>query len=181
VTDNELMLQVQDGDAAKLGILFERHHVKLYNFLVRLTSRRDLSEDLVQEVFLRILKYGQTFRGEGTFTVWMYQLARNAAADHFRKWKRESVADEMLQEHADEDPLPDEHVERGDATALLKAALARLPADKREVLILARYHELKYEEVGQILGCAVGTVKAKVHRALKELKKEFARLSREKL
>jgi RNA polymerase sigma factor (sigma-70 family) len=175
------MFQVRDGDAAKLGILFERHHVKLYNFLVRLTNRRDVSEDLVQEVFLRILRYSQTYRGEAAFTVWMYRLARNAASDHFRKWRRESPTDDGVQEQADEAPLPDEDLEHGDRTALLKAALARLPADKREVLILARYHELKYEEVGQILGCAVGTVKAKVHRALKELKMEFAKLSHEKL
>ena len=175
------MFQVRDGDTAKLGILFERHHVRLYNFLVRLTNRRELSEDLVQEVFLRILRYSQTFRGEAAFTVWMYRLARNAASDHFRKWRRESLTSEDGGEQADDAPLPDEDLERGDSSAFLKAALARLPADKREVLILARYQELKYEEVGQILGCAVGTVKAKVHRALKELKKEFEMLSQEKL
>ena len=180
-TDNELMLQVRDGDVVKLGVLFERHNVKLYNFLVRLTNRPDVSEDLVQDVFLRIMRYGHSFRGEAPFTVWMYQLARNAATDHFRKWRRETSLPESAAETPDSDPLPAESLEQEERAELIKKALALLPVEKREVLILSRYQDLKYEEIGEILGCPVGTVKAKVHRALKELKREYQKLSREKM
>ena len=173
------MLQVRDGDIAKLGILFERHHVKLYNFLVRVTNKRDSSEDLVQEVFFRILKYGHSYRGEAPFTVWMYQLARNAATDHFRKWKRETPLD-GTEESADNEPAPDDSLVHDERSELLKKALAMLSAEKREVLVLSRYQEMKYEEIGAILNCPVGTVKARVHRALKDLKREYQKLSHER-
>jgi RNA polymerase sigma-70 factor (ECF subfamily) len=174
------MLQVRDGDVAKLGILFERHHAKLYNFLVRVTNRRDSSEDLVQDVFFRILKYGHSFRGEAPFTVWMYQLARNAATDHFRKWKNEMPL-EGAEDTPDQDPAPDDSLVRDEKSELLKKALALLSPEKREVLVLSRYQELKYEEIGAILNCPVGTVKARVHRALKDLKREFQNLTRDEL
>jgi len=170
------MLQVRDGDVAKLGILFERHHVKLYNFLVRVTNRRDSSEDLVQEVFFRILKYGHSYRGEAPFTVWMYQLARNAATDHYRKWKNEQPLD-GAEETAGQDPAPDDSLVHDEKSELLKKALALLSAEKREVLVLSRYQDLKYEEIGAILNCPVGTVKARVHRALKDLKREYQKLT----
>ena len=175
------MLQVRDGDISKLGILFERHHVKLYNFLVRLTNRRDTSEDMVQDVFVRIMKYGQSFRGEAPFTVWMYQLARNAAADHFRKWKNEIRSDGVTDERVDEEPTAGDNLVKAEQSDLLKRAMALLSAEKREVLILSRYQELKYEEIGAILDCPVGTVKARVHRALQDLKREYEKLSHEKL
>ncbi|HET9131995.1 MAG TPA: RNA polymerase sigma factor, partial [Terriglobia bacterium] len=88
-TDIELMLAVRDGVVSTLGILFERYHERLYNFFVRHTNRRDASEDLVQDVFFRMLKYRHTYRGDAPFTVWMYQLARNASADYFKKWRQE--------------------------------------------------------------------------------------------
>jgi len=172
------MLQVRDGDVAKLGILFERHHAKLYNFLVRLTNRRDSSEDLVQEVFFRIMKYGHSFRGDAPFTVWMYQLARNVATDHFRKWKNEKPIDGSV-ETPDQAPDPADSLMLDESAELLRKALALLSDDKREVLILSRYQDLKYEEIGTILECPVGTVKARVHRALKDLKREYQKLSHE--
>jgi len=144
------MLQVQGGDVAKLGVLFERHHVKLYNFLLRLTNRRELSEDIVQDVFLRILRYGHSFRGDAPFIVWMYRLARNAATDQFRKWNREVLTDEEAADQPSDNPLPSDIAEGEENVALLQAALARLKADKREVLILSRFQGLKLEEIGDI-------------------------------
>lgn len=179
MTDNDLMLQVRDGDVAKLGILFERHHVKLYNFLVRVTNRRDTSEDLVQDVFFRILKYGHSFRGEAPFVVWMYQLARNAASDHFRKWKSELPL-EVSEDPPDQDPAPDELLMHDEKSELMKRALGLLSKEKREVLVLSRYQELKYEEIGAILNCPVGTIKARIHHALKDLKREYQRLTQER-
>lgn len=176
------MLQVRDGDVAKLGVLFERHHAKLFNFLARLTNRREVSEDLVQEVFFRMMKYGHSFRGDAPFAVWMYQMARNAATDHFRKWRHESPMPEGTEERTPGEEGLDAHtqLERNENSSLLKQALSRLTAEKREVLLLTRYEELKLEEVAEILACPVGTVKARVHRALKDLKTEYELLAGEK-
>ena len=177
MTDNELMFQVRDGDVGKLGVLFERYHEKLYGFFVRHTNKREVSEDLVQDVFFRMLKYRHTFRGEAPFTVWMYQLARNASADYFRKWKNETPMAEGTEEQQSYDSLPSEQVQEQEEHRLLKAALSRLSEEKREVLVMSRFQGLKHEEIGKILDCPVGTVKARVHYALKELRDEYMKLS----
>ena len=84
-TDHELMIAVRAGEIRRLGDLFERYHRRLYGFFLRLTNRASVSEDLVQIVFYRILKYRHTYRDEGKFSAWIYHLARKVAADHFRK------------------------------------------------------------------------------------------------
>jgi len=171
------MLLVRDGDLQRLGVLFERYSAKLLGFFVRHTSKRDASEDLVQEVFLRILKYRHTFRGEAPFSVWMYRLAHNVSSDYYRKWRREVPADESIAETPDDDPTAEESLVRNEEHALLSRALDRLSEDKREVLILSRYQELKYEEIARVLECPVGTVKARVHFALKDLRAEYGKLT----
>jgi len=178
-TDNEIMLQVRDGDVAKLAILFERYHGKLFNFLVRVTDRRDVSEDLVQEVFFRVLKYKHTFRGDAPFTAWMYQMGRNAAADHFRKWKEDPAPHETMEAHEAPDATASDMLEHMEQNSLLHLALSRLPLEKREVLVLSRFQGMKYEEISTILNCPVGTVKARVHFALKELREIYLNLSEE--
>src|ERR1700761_6912777 len=93
-SDTELMVAVRDGDLAQLGVLFERYHVGLFNFFLRLTGSRQLSDDLVQESFIRILKYRKTFRQPGEFRPWLYKLARNASAAWYRKNGRDANAAE---------------------------------------------------------------------------------------
>jgi len=80
-SDNELMEDVKIGRAHKLAILFERYQVVLYNFFLRLTAKPNVSEDLVQEVFIRILKYRAGYLGQSRFVVWMFQIARNVHID----------------------------------------------------------------------------------------------------
>src|SRR3977135_1377557 len=88
------MQAVRDGDLGGLAILFERHHRSLFNYFVRINGNRDLSEDLVQDVFFRMLKYRKTYRPEHSFTAWMYHIARNTHVDSMRKRKSEvSIGD----------------------------------------------------------------------------------------
>jgi RNA polymerase sigma-70 factor (ECF subfamily) len=175
--DNEIMMRVRDGEVAQLGLLFERHQAMLYNFFLRQSGNREASQDMVQEVFLRILRYRHTFRGESKFTVWMYSIARNAYADSFRKRKKATLAEPDGFEAASDDPLPNETMEQDQEVALLRRALDRLSSEKREVLLLSRFQNLKYEEISQILNCPVGTIKARVHWAIKDLKRIFEQLS----
>jgi len=173
------MLQVRDGEVEGLGILFERHHGKLFNFLVRLTDRWDVGEDLVQEVFFRILKYRHTFRGDAPFAAWMYQMARNAAADYFRKWKEDPTTHETLEQHETHDPSASEMMEHIEKNSLLHLALSKLSLEKKEVLVLSRFQGMKYDEIAAVLNCPVGTVKARVHFALKDLRTIYLNLSEE--
>jgi RNA polymerase sigma factor (sigma-70 family) len=174
------MANVRDGDVGQLGVLFERHHERLYNFFLRLTSNRSASEDLVQEVFLRILKYRHTYRAESEFRFWLYQIARNARADYFRKWKGEAPLPESDDLASHERSASDVLAESQDFE-LVRQALAKLPDDKREVLVLSRYQHMKYEEIAQLLDCTVGTVKVRVHRAMKDLREAYFRLSKDRV
>ena len=176
-TDNQLMEEVKEGKVERLAILFERHQVPIYNFFLRLTGNRGTSEDLVQDVFFRILKYRSTYRGESKFTVWMYQIARNAHIDHLRKRKEEYPLEEQWDEASSREPGPSESVEQLQDIVLLRQALARLPLRKREVLVLSRFQNLKYKEIAELFDCHIGTVKAHVHRATKELGKIYFELS----
>lgn len=175
-SDNRLMEDVKIGKVEKLAVLFEKYHVSLFNFFLRLTGNRNTSEDLVQEVFMRILKYRSTYQGRSKFTLWMYQIARNAHIDYLRKRKEELPLDEQWSEPETLESSPAEKLEEGQDILLLRQALAKLPLKKREVLILSRYQDLKYIEIAELLGCHIGTVKAHVHRAVKELGKIYFEL-----
>lgn len=171
---------VRRDDLSQLAHLFERHRVKLYNFYLRLTRNRSLSEDMVQEVFLRVLKYRHTFRGDGEFTMWMYHIARNVHRDHHAKWRHEQVAGEDQEEPAAGEPSALEALEQDQSAQLLQEALARLPAEKRELLILSRYQGLRYDAIAGILDCSTVAVKVRVHRAMNELREVFFQLSGDK-
>ena len=172
-SDNELMEEVRDGRVEKLAILFERNQVMLFNFFLRLTGNRSASEDLVQDVFIRILKYRAGYHGDSRFAVWMFQIARNAHVDYLRKQKGEVALDDQYLEPPALEPRPEEVFEADQDVALMRRALDQLPLKKREVLVLSRYEGLKLREIAELLGCQVGTVKAQVHRALKDLSRIY--------
>lgn len=173
------MMEVRNGSLDTLGLLFERHQAILYNYYVRLTRDRSLSEDLVQEVFLRILKYRHTFRGDGQFTMWMYRIARNVQIDYGTKWKHEMRLDEDQHDRPDETPIPGGTMEQKDNITILEQALSQLADEKREIIILSRYQGMKYTAIAELLGCSVETVKVRVHRAVGDLRKLFYQISGE--
>jgi len=165
LSDEELMSQVREGVGEMLGTLFDRYHGRLYSYFVRLTGDRALSEDLVQDVFYRILKRRQTYRPGSPFKPWMYQIARNARNDNFRRRPEVEFEEGMAEPVLPQDDLSDR--EQND---LLHRALLRLPEDKREVLLLSRFQDMKYAEIAELLGCEVGTIKTRVFRAMQELR-----------
>ena len=172
VTDEELMLQVRDGAGETLGVLFERYHAPLYNFYTKLTGDRALSEDLVQEVFLRILRHRKTFRDGTPFRAWIYQIARNARIDHFRKSRPQVPFEPEMAPTV----TPGDPAQQRQESELLHKALMELPEEKRELLVLCRFQELPYEDVARLVGCGVATVKVRIHRAMQELREIFHQL-----
>jgi len=173
------MLAVRDGDVSKLGLLFERYHAALFDFLSRTTGDRAAAEDLVQDVFVRILKYRQTYRDHSCFETWMFRIARNSRTDHFRKRRIvEPIRDGALDVEAP-GPSPAQAFEHGQEARRLKRALMQLAEDKRELLVLVRYQNMSYDRIAALLDIEVGAVKVRVHRALKELRGIFLRLADE--
>jgi RNA polymerase sigma-70 factor (ECF subfamily) len=176
--DHVLMQKVRDGDLAKMAVLFERHHRALFRYFVRLTGNAEFSEDLVQEVFFRMMKYRHSFQDGSPFTSWMYQVARNAHVDGLQKRRAEAPLEEI--EPASTEPDPGELARRRQDLGLLRRALAALPVEKREVLVLSRFQNMKYDQIADILNCDVGTVKVRVYRAIKALSQIFFELAGEK-
>lgn len=173
------MRQVRDGDVGQLGVLFERHHGRLYNYCLRLTGDRETSRDLVQEVFFRMLKYRGTYRDDGDFLPWFYRLARNVCFDHFRGSGPEVPTEVEALDTPSPAPAPAEEAERRDEVRRLSRALARLPVEKRELLVMARFGSLGYREMAEVLGTTAGALRVRVHRALKELREVYLTMERE--
>lgn len=176
------MLRVKTGDLSKMGLLFERYHRELFGFLYHMSNKADASEDMVQTVFYRMLKYRHTFTGEGAFRTWMYHLARNVLVDTVHQNKR-SAHHQDVADYADRiggGALADEQLHKTEEVATLQDALARLTPDHREVLVMSRYQELKYEEIARILNTTEGAVKVRIHRAMNELKKIYFTLEHER-
>jgi RNA polymerase sigma factor (sigma-70 family) len=179
LTDNALMLKVKEGDLDRLGLLFERYKRPLYGFFYNMSKDGELAEDLVQNVFLRILKYRYLFRGEGDFKTWMFHIARNVNHDNFRKDKiRHKDSIEDWEDHLRDDNDRAASIEKDEELHLLSMAMDRLPEEKRELLLLSKYQDKKYKEIGEILGCTEGAVKVKVFRALQDLKAVYKQLEK---
>lgn len=173
VSDEQLIRWVADGDSSCLGTLFERHHRGVYQFCLQLTRNPALSEDLVQEIFMRVMKKAGSFRGTGCFKAWLYNVSRNLVFDEMRRNKRRGVA---VPEPAAETAgaLVDERsAERSAADQqrlkTLETALSRLPAAAREVIWLGRFEFEGYDELAQALGCKPGAARVRMHRAMTQL------------
>jgi RNA polymerase sigma-70 factor (ECF subfamily) len=181
-TDNALMARVSAGDMAPLASLFERHHRSLFRYFVTMQRDREWAEDLVQDVFFRMLRYRSSYDPAQSFRAWMYQIAHRAGLDRVRRNRGEVVGIEEFTDRLPPSaaPGPEERAAHGQNLALLRRALDQLPAEKREILVLSRYQEMKYEDIAAVLGCEVGTVKVRVYRAMRALEQIYAGLEREK-
>src|SRR6185295_17005807 len=147
-------------DVDQLEILFERYREPLYDFFRRLTGNRVTSEDLLQDVFVRILKYRATYRETSRFVTWMYQIARNSRIDYFKRHGHEPA--EMnpsagpTHDIAASTMTPSRQLEENEERALLQRALMQLSESNRELLILARYQEMEYEDIAELLDIELG-------------------------
>lgn len=163
------MASVRDGDASRLSILFERHGEKLFRYCWRLNQDRQLSEDLVQEAFCRMLRFRSSYRDGHSFQAWMYSIARNLQMDHWRKQKFEAEWEEGREVAAPATAGLEEQQE----AALLHKALSMLPPSKREVLVLSRFQGLRHEQVAEVIGCQPVAARVRLHRALASLKEIY--------
>jgi len=180
-SDHELMAAVARGNLGSMGEIYQRRHRALYRFFFRLTGRQAAAEDLVHEVFLRMIRYRHTYQAGDSFEAWMYRIARNAFADQAKKYRLESPAEESQFEVIDGGGQSAyDRVAKQQDLALLHRAMRELPEDKRELIVLSRFQGLTYEQIGQIVGCETGTVKVRVFRAMKEMGRIFTDLQKEK-
>jgi RNA polymerase sigma-70 factor (ECF subfamily) len=172
------MRQVRSGRTAALATLFERHHARLYRYCLRMTGNRAAAEDLVQDVFMKMLKYKATFKDDSEFVPWMFGIGRNACLGHLRRVASDHIADVDVDGAVRSDEAADDKPHDGQ-DELVRRALLKLPADRRELLVLSRYEYKSYEEIARTLECSVGAVKVRVHRAMKQLREIYLELTGE--
>lgn len=165
------MAQVKNGQLDQLNELFDRYSKRIYNYFLKSTLDRDDSDDLTQELFIRVMKYRKSYKEGQTVQYWIFQIARNMTKDHFRKMKVHKdqfnpveVMPEVMEEELDESREREKQ---------LYKAMNELPDDKRELLVLSKFEGLKYEQIAVMRKTSVSNIKVQVHRTLKELKELY--------
>lgn len=178
MTDESIMEAVKNGDLQKASLLFERYHKRIYNFLARMSMDRELAEDLTQNVFLRLIRYRNSYREGAKFQSWIYQVARNVFADHYQANK--SRFSNYVDVEKIEDRMADtnEIDEMDEKEKILHRSLAKLTEEQRELLVLTRFQHMKYEDVAAIMDTTVANIKVKIHRAILKLREHYFELEK---
>ena len=170
-------------DPELLDRLIEEFQHRLLRYLLFLTGNREVSEDLFQETWMRVLLRGAQFNGKSRFDTWLFTIARNLVIDLSRKRTMASL-DEMSEggdnerpfEIVDTEPSPLDHFRSGEDRAEVHQVLIHLEPRSREVLVLRFYEELSLEEIASITGAPLSTVKSRLYRGLASVKPELARV-----
>jgi len=174
-SDIELMLRAKTGDDSAFTELMRRHYKGVVNYVYRFTNDRANSEDLAQEVFLRVYRSVKRYKPQAKFSTWLYKIATNLCITEVKsRNKEQSVSLDEMQEKAGElgdsksEGPSDLTLRREIGTAIFEA-LKSLPERERVAIILCKYEDLPYEEVAEVIGCTIGAVKAYVHRGRMKL------------
>jgi RNA polymerase sigma factor (sigma-70 family) len=169
IPDEIIMQRVKEGNLTEMSVLFERYHLLLYNYFLKLTMKNDISQDLTQNLFYRMIKYKHTFKPEHSVKSWMYQIARNLHADYCRQQKK---SDDLFMktETYPVDLAEDNGSFQEDDYERLEQAISALSEEQRELIVLSRYQKLKYEEISAITRQSVPAIKIAMYRTIKQLR-----------
>ena len=163
VTDERLIRLVARGEASALETLYHRHSARLFNYLLRLIHEPTVAEDLLQEVFVAVWQGAGRFRGRSKVRTWLYRITHNKAVSWLRREQQTVGLENAYELSSRSDPQQEAMAHwRGEQ---IHTALDGLSDKHRSVLELAFYHGLKYQEIAEIIGCPVGTVKSRVSYA----------------
>ena len=180
-SDEQLVQAVQSGDTSAFGVLVDRWERKIKGAIYRVLGSDSEANDLAQEAFLKAYRGLGRFKREAQFSSWLYQIALNLCRDRLRRQRtRPLVSFEELNDQGRSWPSvagPSAHelVEANDLSRLVAEAVAELPEEQREVIVLKEYQELTFLQVAEILELPVSTVKTRLYRGLGQLRHSFER------
>jgi RNA polymerase sigma-70 factor (ECF subfamily) len=168
-SDEALISRIAAGDRLAMQVLFARHHVRVYRFVLRLVSNPTLAEDLISEVFLDVWRQAGKFEARSAASTWLLAIARFKALSALRRKPEEELDEEAA--GAIEDPAddPEVSVQKKDKGEILRKCLTALSPDHREIIDLVYYHEKSVEEVAVIVGIPEATVKTRMFYARKKM------------
>jgi len=168
-SDEVLIGRIAGGDRLAMQVLYARHHVKVYRFVLRLVRNEATAEDLISEVFLDVWRQAGKFEGRAAVSTWMLSIARFKALSALRRRSDEELDEETADAIADEADDPEVTLAKKDKSAVLRQCLTTLSAEHREVIDLVYYHEKSVEEVADIVGIPEATVKTRMFYARKRI------------
>lgn len=178
--DEELAVirKVQDGDVNAFEDLVAAYEKNVYNLALRMTGNPEDAEDMAQEAFLKAYNSLSAFRGDSKFSVWLYRIVSNVCLDYLRKKNKRGTVSLSVEDDDGEDTQldlpdlsqsPEEVLEKKLTREAVQRGLAALPPDARQILLLREVQGLSYDEIGEVLGLEIGTVKSRIFRARKKL------------
>lgn len=187
-SDERLLCDYRRGDVAAFRVLIERYHDELMRFLIRFMGDRQAAEDVFQDTFLQVHQSADTFDESRNLKPWLFTIAANKGRDQHRKASRRPmlglsahVGDEDGQRFVDlmaiDVPQPGEGVDREETDVQVQKALDALPDHQREILLLAYFQKLSYQQVSEQLGIPLGTVKSRLHSAVAGFARKWRELA----
>jgi RNA polymerase sigma-70 factor (ECF subfamily) len=168
-SDDVLIGRIANGDRLAMQVLFARHHVRVYRFVLRLVGDASRAEDLISDVFLDVWRQAGRFEGRAQVTTWLLAIARFKALSALRKKPDQELDDEAAGAIEDTADTPEVAVQKKEKSEILRECLKSLTAEHREIIDLVYYHEKSVEEVAEIVGIPENTVKTRMFYARKRL------------
>ncbi len=183
-TDSEIMQAVAAGDETGFTYLVERYHRSMVHFLYRMVHSEAVAEELAQEVFLRVYRARTSYRAEAKFSTWLYRIATNLAANHARDSKSEREAQRveldavdpvtgMTNEVADPTPDIERRLVREERMAAIRREVDRLPERQRMAVLMHKYQEMDYRQIGEVLQLSESATKSLLFRAYRTLRESL--------
>jgi len=166
--DARLVSRFQRGDEEAFDALVDRHRRRVYSLVCRLASPGE-ADDLSQEVFIAAYKALPSFRAESAFSTWLYRITVHVCSHHLRKRRLDTL--DLDEQYADleRDHDPEQSAMSGELQQRVRDAIGQLPYKLRLVVVLRDLHGLSYEEIAQVVGCPIGTVRSRLHYATQRL------------
>jgi RNA polymerase sigma-70 factor (ECF subfamily) len=177
-TDEDIMQACQAGDRDAFREIFQRYKSRIVNFCLRMLGNRADAEDVAGDVFVAILENCQTYNSQARFSTWAYTIARNKCVSRMRR-RGVSVAEsrggeERSWEIPDQEAISREILDKKEAAIRVQGAIAQLPYEQREALVLRQYHGFSYGQISQIMDCSLDKVKILIFRAKERLRIDLA-------
>jgi RNA polymerase sigma-70 factor (ECF subfamily) len=183
--DAELMLRVREGDDTSFALLLERHRGPVVHFLYRMVQNPSVSEELAQEVFLRVYRSRATYEPTAKFTTWLFRIATHLALNWVRDGKKEKgqesldeqVVDGVDRQVRDRQPTIEQAMLREVKMTEVRQAIEALPAKQRAAVLMHKYEELEYAQIARALNCSESAVKSLLFRAYESLRSRLAHMA----
>src|ERR1700720_3173471 len=161
-SDEALLESIAEGDRNAMHILYSRHNVRVYRFILRMVRDTTTAEDLVSQVFLDVWRTAGQFEGRAQVSTWLLSIARFKALTALRQRRHEDIDLDEVLEIADQADTPEASLDRNNTSAILRACVAKLSPAHREIINLVSYHEKPVEEAGELIGIPQSTVKTQI-------------------